>query len=75
MRNLFNKYGKQLLDAATKAGLDALNTATKKVAHKAAEATREFIGNKISNKIVKLDENSRNFEEIIIPPEKKRNIE
>ena len=60
------------MDAATKAGLDALNTATKKVAHEAAEATREFIGNKISNKIVKLDENSRNFEEIIIPPEKKK---
>ena len=42
MRNLSNKYGKQLLDAVTKTGLDALKTATKKVVHKAAEATVNF---------------------------------
>ena len=35
------KYGKQLLD-----------TASKKVIHKAAEATDEFLGNIIANKIV-----------------------
>ena len=29
-RNLSNKYRKQLLDTATKTGLDALKTATKK---------------------------------------------
>ena len=29
-RNLPNKYGKQLLDTATKIGLDALETASKK---------------------------------------------
>ena len=29
-RNLFNKNGKQLLDAATKTGLHALETASKK---------------------------------------------
>ena len=63
--------------------LDALKTTPKKLVHKAAEATGEFIGNKIvdtvaksyDNKIVKpklvIDENPRNAEEIIIPPEKR----
>ena len=53
-RNLSNKYGKQLLDTATKPGLDALKTASKNVAHKAAEVTGEFIGNRIADKTVKL---------------------
>ena len=47
----------------------------KKVVH---EATGEFIGNKIADKIVKqkpvIDENSRNMEEIIIPPEIREEI-
>ena len=30
VRNLSNKHGKQLLDTATKTGLDALKTASKK---------------------------------------------
>ena len=52
-RNLSNKYEKQLLDTATKTKLDAPKTASKKVVHKAAEATGEFIGNKIADKIEK----------------------
>ena len=36
-----------------KTELYALKTVTKKVAHKAAEAMGEFIGNKITSKIVK----------------------
>ena len=51
-RNLSNKYGKQILDTAAKTGLDDLETASKKVVHKAAEATGEFMGNKITDKIV-----------------------
>ena len=77
-RNLSNKYGEQLLDTATKRELDALKTASKKVAHKAAAATGEFIGNKIRVKIVKVkpmsDVNSRNVEEIIILPEKREEM-
>ena len=54
-----------------------LNT-SKKVVHKIGE----FLGNKTpdavtklsDNKVVKPDENSRNFEEIIIPPEKREQI-
>ena len=69
------QYGKQLLDKATKTRLDASKTTSKNVIHKAAEAKREFLGNKFSNKIVKPklmpDENSKNVEEIIIPPEKR----
>ena len=48
-RNLSKKYGKQLLNT----GPDALTTSSKKVDHKAAEATGEFIGNKIADKIVR----------------------
>ena len=52
--------------------------ASKKVVHKVGE----FLGNKTpdavtklsDNKVVKPDENSRNFEEIIIPPEKREQI-
>ena len=78
-RNLSNKYERKLLlHTATKTGLDALKTATKKVAHKAAKATGEFIGNKIANKIVKPktipDENSRNVKELIIQPEQRKEM-
>ena len=77
-RNVSHKYRRQILDTATKTGLEALKTATKNVAHKVAEAAEEFIGNKIANKIVKPkpvpDETSRNVEEIIIPPEQREEI-
>ena len=77
-RNLSNKYGKQLLDTATKTGLDALKVAFEKEVHKVAEATGEFIGNKIADKIMKpkpvIDENSRNVEEIVTPQEKIQEI-
>ena len=73
-RNFSNKYEKQLLDT----GLDALETAFKTVVHKALEATDQFTGNKIADKIVKskhvTDENPRNVEELIIPPEKREKI-
>ena len=50
----------------------------KKVLHKSAEATGEFKGNKIADKIGKPkpvpDKNLRNVEQIIIPPEKRKEI-
>ena len=56
-----------------------LKTTSKKLVHKATEATCEFIRNKIADKIAKpklvFDENPRNVEEIFIPPEKRKNIE
>ena len=65
---------KKLLDT----GLDALKTASKKVVHKAAEGTGEFIGNKIADaKIAKSNDKivkTKPVEEIIIPPEKTEEI-
>ena len=71
-QNLSNTYGKQLLDAATKTGVGAVKNSSKKLAYKAAEATGEFIGNKIEiAKLVKAklvtEPNSRNVEQIFIP--------
>ena len=74
VRNLSNKCGKQLLDTATKTELDALKTASKKVVYKAAGATGEFIGNKIADKFMKPDGDSKHIEEINIPPEKREKI-
>ena len=58
-RNLSRKYGKQLLDTASERELDPLKTASEKLIHEAAEVTGEFIRNKIANKIVKSEENSK----------------
>ena len=73
VRNLCIEYRKQLLDGATKTGVDALKPAFKKVVHKAAEQTGEFLGKKNAGKIVKrkvaINGNSGNDEEIVIPPE------
>ena len=58
------------MGTATKTGLDALKTDSKKVVYKAAEATDEFIGNKIRDEPEPVsDANLRNVEEINIPPE------
>ena len=66
------KYRKQLLDT------DSLRNASKKAVHQSCE----FLGKKIvgttiksnDDKIVKPDENSRNVEKLIIPPEKKKEV-
>ena len=68
------------MDTTLETGLVVLNTAYKKVAHKAVEATGEFIGYINANKTVKPkpvpDENSRNSEKIVeFSRQKKRNIE
>ena len=52
-KNLSNKFWEKFLDIATKAGIDALKTASKRVFHKATEATGESVANKIADKIVK----------------------
>ena len=43
LKNIENSYWTQ--------GLDGLKTASKKVVHKAPEATGEFIGNKMADKL------------------------
>ena len=50
-RKFRDKYGKRLMDTATKTGIDAAKTASKRVVQKTAEATGDLIGNKIADKI------------------------
>ena len=79
-RNFGNKFGKKLMDTATKIGMDAANFASKRVVQKTAEATGDLIGNKIADKITsigKLKEKPKTKEkpeEIYIPPEKRQQI-
>ena len=54
-RKFVDKYGKNLMDAATKIGIDAAKTYSKQVFQKTAEAARvDFIGKKIADKITSL---------------------
>ena len=46
-----DKYGKKIIDTATKTGIDAPKTASKRVVQKTAEATGDLTGNKIADKI------------------------
>ena len=62
-----NKYGKNLMDTATKTGIDAVKTASQRVVQKTAEATGDLIGNKIADKI-KSKEKEDEREKIYIPP-------
>ena len=73
------KSGKTLMDTATKTGIDAAKTASKRVVQKTAEATGDLIGNKIADKITsvgrtksKSKEDER--QEIYLPPEKRQQI-
>ena len=42
-RRFGNKYGKKLIDTATKTGLDAAKTASKRVVQKTAEASGDLL--------------------------------
>ena len=53
-RTFSDKYHKKLMDTATQTGIDATKTASKRVVQKTAEATGDFIGNKIAGKITSL---------------------
>ena len=47
-RKVGDKYGKHLIDTATKTGIDGAKTASKRLVQKTAEATGDLIGNKIT---------------------------
>ena len=53
-RKFGDKYGNKLMDTATKIGIDAPKTASKRVVQKTAEVTVDLIGNKIADKITSL---------------------
>ena len=78
-RKFGDKYGKKLMDNATKTGIDAAKTASKRVVQKTAEATGDLTGNKIADKITSIDkskekEKTKEIEEICISPEKRQQI-
>ena len=50
-RKFGDKYGKKLIDAATKTRIDSAKTLSKRVVQKNAEATGDLIENKIADKI------------------------
>ena len=47
-RTFGDKYGKKLMDTATKTGIDAAKTASKRVVQETAEATGDLIGNNLN---------------------------
>ena len=76
-RKFGDKYGKRLMDTASKTGIHAANTNSKRVVQKTAEATGDLIGNKIADKITSIgkskeEEKAKNAEETYIPPEKNK---
>ena len=78
-RRLGDKYGKKLMDTATKTGIDTAKTASKRVVQKTAETTGDLIGNKIADQITSLgktknEEKENESQEIYIPPEKRQQI-
>ena len=67
------------MNTATKTGIDATKTASKRIVQKAAEATADLIGNKTADKITsvgksKNDDKTKKVEKIYIPPEKRQQI-
>ena len=68
---LGDKYGKKLMDTATKAGINAAKTASKRIVQKTVEAAEDLIGNKIADKIsvckTKSKEKEDKRQEIYIP--------
>ena len=77
-RTFEDKYGKKLMDTATKTGMDAAKIASKRVVKKTAEATGDLIGNKIADMITSIGKPKEKPrpkekpEEIYIPPEKRQ---
>ena len=74
-----DKYGKKLIDTATKTGTDAAKTASTRVVQKTAKATGDLIGNKMVDKITSLGKTKskkkeKEEQEIYIPPEKRQQI-
>ena len=50
-KKIGNKYGKKLMDTATKTGINAAKTTSKRIIQKTAEAIGDLIGNKIADQI------------------------
>ena len=74
----FLSFARKFGDTATKTGIDVAKTASKRVVQKTAEATGDLIGNKIADKITSIgkpkEKETKEIEEIYIPPEKRQQI-
>ena len=53
-RKCGSKYGKRLINTATKTRIDAAKTASKRVVQKTSEGTKDLIGNKIADQITSI---------------------
>ena len=78
-RKCGDKYGKKLMDTATRTGIDAANTVSKRVVQKTTEASGDLTGNKTSDKVTSIGkpkekEKTKEIEGIYIPPEKIQQI-
>ena len=78
-KKIGNKYGKKLMDTATKTGINAAKIASKRVVQKTAEFTGDLIGNKIDDKITSIGKSKekskpKEIEKIYIPPEKENKL-
>ena len=72
-----DKYGKELMDKATKTRLDGEKTASKRVVQNTAKATGDLIRNNIAEKtdsIGKSKGKPKEIEEMYIPPAKRQQI-
>ena len=75
-KKIGNKYGKKLMDTATKTGMDAAKFVSKRVVQKTAKATGDLIGNKIADKITSigtLKERKQKILKKVIFDQKKKN--
>ena len=68
---MWKAYGKKLMDTATNTGVDAANTACKRVVCKTAEAAGDLIGNEIADKTTSVCKKKKR---LYIPPEKRQSI-
>ena len=53
-KKVANKHGKKLMDTATKTGIEAAKTTSKRIVQKTAEATGDLIGNEVADKITSI---------------------
>ena len=85
VKNIRNNYGQKPLDGAKKSMTDAIKTTSKRASQITAEATGDFIGNKIADKIINVPKKSQNnldkatieadmSNEKYISPEKRQHI-
>ena len=57
-KSMSNKYGKKLVNTAKKSATDATKIASKRAIQKTAEATGDFVDNKIADKITSVSKKS-----------------